>query len=187
MPAVEARQSADERRESVVAEASKEFAKHGYAGTSTMDIAKHVGVSQPYLFQLFATKKDIFIAAVHECFGRVRNRFAQAARQARAESADPNHILHTMGMAYCDLLADRQMLQMQMQAYVACDDPDIQRVVRQEWTDLYDAVARESGADAQSLQEWFAAGMLMNVSAAVGGLNPEIEIALKRGGVWHDD
>ena len=187
MTAVQPRQSADERRETIVAEATKEFAVHGYAGTSTMAIARRVGVSQPYLFQLFGTKKDLFIAAVQECFGRVRTRFELAAHEARRESTDPKHILHAMGMAYCDLLADRDLLRMQMNAYVASDEPDIQRVVREEWAALYDAVARESGADAQSLLEWFAAGMLMNVSAAIGGLNPEIEGALERGGVWHDD
>ncbi len=48
-------------------------------------------------------------------------------------------ILHAMGLAYCDLLADRDMLRLQLQAYAACDDPEIQRVVREEWTGLYDA------------------------------------------------
>ena len=43
-------------------------------------------------------------------------------------------ILHAMGFAYCDLLADRDMLRLQMQAYAACDDPEIRRVVREEWT-----------------------------------------------------
>ena len=68
-----------------------------------------------------------------------------------------------MGMAYCDLLADRDMLRLQLQAYAACDDPDIQRVVREEWTALYDSVARASGADDDALHHWFAEGMLMNV------------------------
>ncbi len=185
MNAVQVRQSADERRESVIAEATKEFAAHGYAGTSTMAIARRVGVSQPYLFQLFGTKKDLFIAAVRECFGRVRTTFESVARDARAQSADPEHVLHAMGMAYCDLLTDRDMLRLQMQAYVACDDPDIQRVVRGEWTALYDAVVRASGADDDAIHLWLAEGMLMNVSAAVGGLNPEIDAKLARGGAWN--
>jgi AcrR family transcriptional regulator len=149
-----------------------------------MAIAKRVGVSQPYLFQLFGTKKDLFIAAVHECFGRVRNRFESVAREAREESSDPMHVLHAMGIAYCEMLADRELLRLQMQAYVACDDPDIQRVVRQEWTALYDAVTQSSHADADQIHHWFAEGVLMNVAAAVGGLNPEIEAKLERGGVW---
>jgi AcrR family transcriptional regulator len=186
MNAVQVRQSAEERKEAVIAEATKEFAAHGYAGTSTNDIAKRVGVSQPYLFQLFGTKKDLFIAAIGECFGRVRTRFEAVGREARQESNDAGHVLHAMGMAYCDLLADRDMLRMQMQAYVASDDPDIQRVVRDEWTALYNSVARVSGADDHALLHWFSAGMLMNVSAAVGGLNPELETKMTGGDVWNE-
>src|SRR5215211_3567014 len=146
MNAVQARLNAEERRESVIAEATREFAAHGYAGTSTTDIAKRVGVSQPYLFQLFGTKKEMFIAAVNDCFSRVRLRFEDVARQARSESDDPQYILHAMGLAYCDLLADRDMLRLQLQAYAACDDPDIRTVVRRGWTDLYDSVRSASGA-----------------------------------------
>jgi AcrR family transcriptional regulator len=175
------RQTAEERREAVVIAATSEFAIHGYAGTSTQDIAKRVGVSQPYLFQLFGTKRDMFIAAIQECFTRVTTKFESVARETRKTTKDPLVILHSMGMAYCDLLEDRDMLRLQMQAYAACDDPDIRRVVRDEWASLYDSVQRASGADADAIHHWFAEGMLMNVSAAVGGLNPEIEAKLKRG------
>jgi AcrR family transcriptional regulator len=35
-----------------------EFARAGYAGTSTEAIATRAGISQPYLFRLFGTKKE---------------------------------------------------------------------------------------------------------------------------------
>ena len=181
MNAVAVRQTAEERKEAVVAAATREFAAHGYAGTSTQDIAKRVGVSQPYLFQLFGTKRDMFIAAVQECFNRVITKFEAVARETRKSTDDPLVILHEMGQAYCDLLLDGDMLRMQMQAYAACDDSDIQHVVREEWGSLYDSVKRASGADVDAIHQWFAEGMLMNVSAAVGGLNPEIEAKLQRG------
>jgi len=181
MNAVAVRQTAEERKESIVAAATHEFAARGYAGTSTQDIAKRVGVSQPYLFQLFGTKRDMFIAAIQECFNRVITKFEAVARETRKGTDEPEVILHAMGLAYCDLLADRDMLRLQMQAYAACDDPDIRNVVREEWTSLYDSVKRASGADADAIHHWFAEGMLMNVSAAVGGLNPEIEAKLAGG------
>ena len=59
---VPTRQTADERRTSVLAAAVTEFARSGYAGTSTEAIAQRAGISQPYLFRLFGTKKDLFIA-----------------------------------------------------------------------------------------------------------------------------
>jgi len=181
MNATAVRLTAEERREEVIAAATHEFAIGGFAGTSTQDIAKRVGVSQPYLFQLFGTKRELFIAAIQECFRRVTDKFESVAHETRKTSEDPEVVLHEMGLAYCDLLADRDMLRLQMHAYAACDDPEIQRVVREEWTALYDSVARVSGADSDALQHWFAEGMLMNVSAAVGGLNPEIDAKLKRG------
>src|SRR3954452_22493502 len=111
------RQTADERREAVILAAAREFAAHDYAGTSTQDIARRVGVSQPYLFQLFGTKREMFIAAIQECFRRVTTKFESVARETRQSSDDPLVILHAMGMAYCDLLEDRDMLRLQMQAY----------------------------------------------------------------------
>ena len=183
--AVHTRQSAETRRESIVAAAIQEFAAHGYAGTSTVAIAQRVGVSQPYLFQLFGTKKDLFVAAVGDCFARVRTRFESVAQEARKASDDPLVILHAMGMAYCDLLADRDLLRLQMHAYAACDDPAIQGVVRGEWTKLYESVVSASGADEVSIHHWFAEGMLMNVAAIVGGLNPEIDAKLRRGDRWN--
>ena len=59
-----------------------EFAAGGYVGTSTDSIARAVGVSQPYLFQLFGTKRDLFLAVVRRCFERTTLVFHEAARAA---------------------------------------------------------------------------------------------------------
>jgi AcrR family transcriptional regulator len=56
--------SKEERRREIIEAATREFAIGGLNGTPVEAIAKQVGVSQPYLFQLFGTKKDLFIAAV---------------------------------------------------------------------------------------------------------------------------
>ena len=65
---------ATERREMVLEAAVAEFAAHGLAGTSTEDVARRAGISQPYLFRLFPTKKALFLALVERCFRRVRRR-----------------------------------------------------------------------------------------------------------------
>ncbi len=165
------RLTADERRADVIAAASREFAARGYVGGSTQAIADRVGVSQPYLFQLFGTKRDLFLATVRDCFGRIRTRFEDSAREARATTDAPLAVLEAMGRTYHDLLRDRDMLRLQLQAYAACDDTVIRDVVREEWTRLYDAVAAASGADEHTLHHWFAEGMLMNVAASIGDLD----------------
>ena len=162
------RLTAEERRELVIVAAMHEFARGGYAGTSTETIARRAGVSQPYLFQLFGTKRELFLAAARRCFDRTRTTFETAGRAARAERDEPHHILDAMGVAYARLLHDREALQLQLHAYAACDDPVIRDVVRAEYATLARSVADVSGASGADLATWFAAGMLMNVGAAVG-------------------
>jgi AcrR family transcriptional regulator len=61
------RLTAADRREAVLEVALVEFAAHGYEGASTEEIARRVGISQPYVFRLFGTKKDLFKAPVGRC------------------------------------------------------------------------------------------------------------------------
>jgi AcrR family transcriptional regulator len=160
------RHTADERRDEVVAAALHAFAEGGYAGTSTESIARAVGVSQPYLFQLFGTKRELFLAAVRHGFRRTRLVFHEAAR--RGPDDDPScSVLELMGMAYMRLLSDTDLLRVQLQAYAACGDDDVRQVVREEFAALYAAVKRDSGASNEDLHHFFAEGMLLNVAAAL--------------------
>ena len=62
MSATIPRQTADERREAVLDAAAREFSRKGLHGASTDAIAKDAGISQPYLFRLFGTKKELYLA-----------------------------------------------------------------------------------------------------------------------------
>src|SRR5580700_2838060 len=105
------RMPAAERRELVLDAAVAEFAAHGLAGTSTEDVARQAGISQPYLFRLFPTKKALFLALVDRCFRRVEDTFVAAAADRTGDQA-----LEEMADAYERLLDDRTMLLLQMQA-----------------------------------------------------------------------
>ena len=161
------RLSAEERRIQVIAAAIVAFAEHGYEGTATDAIAERAGVSQPYLFQLFGGKKEIFIAAIHEAFAKMWRVFDDAAAEARAKDPSPESVLTAMGSAYCDLLRDRDLLRFQLHAYAAASHDDIRAAVRREYSDLYWRIASISGADADTLDDWFSHGMLMNTIAAI--------------------
>ncbi|HEY7195910.1 MAG TPA: TetR/AcrR family transcriptional regulator [Gaiellaceae bacterium] len=157
------RLSADERRRQIVEIAAEEFASRGLHGTSTETIAERAGVSQPYLFRLFGTKKDLFIAAVELGFRRISERFAEVAGDVPREEA-----LDAMAKVYGkEYLADRTMLLAQMQAYAACDDADVQAVVRRGFADVYRIVAAASGAGADEMKAFLSTGMLLNVAAAM--------------------
>jgi AcrR family transcriptional regulator len=182
MPGASPRLHADERRESAIRAAVTEFGARGFAGTSTRSIAERVGVSEPYLFKLFGTKKNLFLAAVRACFERCRSAFEASAGQASARSLHPADLFTAMGRTYVDLLADRDLLRLQLQAYAACDDPEIRDVVRHEWIRLYEAVARASGGDEREISAWFAEGMLLIVAASIGDLDAAVGMKLAVGG-----
>src|SRR5580704_1580028 len=96
-----ARMSAEQRRESVLDAAVAEFARGGLAGTSTETIAARAGISQPYLFRLFPTKKALFIATYQRSFTLVERQFIEASEGLTGDAA-----LDAMARAYHDLLTN---------------------------------------------------------------------------------
>jgi AcrR family transcriptional regulator len=157
------RLSAAERRNDVLDAALVEFAEGGFEGTSTEDIAKRAGISQPYLFRLFGTKKDLYIASVGRCYRDTLELFQRAAEGLRGEEA-----LRAIGSAYMEQLeTNRTWLRAQMQGYAASEDPDIRRVVREGFGDLVAYVRRVSGADWPQIWQFFATGMLLNVLSSM--------------------
>ena len=158
-----ARKSAEERREDILRVAIEHFAAGGYHGTSTEGIARDAGISQPYLFRLFRTKKELFLACADRANEKVEGAFRRAAAGAPAGER-----LKAMGHAYVDeLLPDRHAVLMQMQGYVASSDPDIQAHVRRCFGDLVRVVTELSGSDPEEVWRFFAQGMLLNVTAAL--------------------
>jgi AcrR family transcriptional regulator len=156
------RKSAEERREEIVALAIEQFAIGGYRGTSTEAIARVAGISQPYLFRLFGTKRDLFLACLEVCDARIIETFRGAAHGVPRADA-----MRAMGQAYVDLLADRTMLLFQMQSYAACADPVIQDKVRAGYGAIVKEVTRLSGAPPEEVWQFFSHGMLLNVIASL--------------------
>ena len=155
--------SAEERRECVLEAAMIEFGVTGYVGTPTEAIARRVGVSQPYLFRLFPSKKAIFLATIDRCFDRIIALFVESGSGKRGEDA-----LAAMGAAYNSLLDDRAILQLQLQMWsAACQDDDVRDVARGRMADIWSAVQSISGEDDLRVMQFLASGMLLNVQAAL--------------------
>jgi AcrR family transcriptional regulator len=156
------RRSAAERRGEIIEIAIEHFALRGYNGTSTDQVAREAGISQPYLFRLFHTKRELFLACHEVMHGRIAETFAEAVR-----GVAPEERMKAMGDAYTNLLADRTSLLFQMQSYAASADPEIQARVRERYADLVRQVAAATGAEPAELWSFFANGMLLNVIAAL--------------------
>jgi len=161
-PATRTRKSAEERREEIVAIAIEQFAISGYNGASTEAIARDAGISQPYLFRLFRTKRELFLACFDVAHEQIRATFETAAEGVPKEEA-----LAHMGRAYVQLLTDTSMRLFQMQSYAACSDPVIQARVRDCYGMLVKLVTRLSGAPPERVWQFFAHGMLLNVVASL--------------------
>jgi AcrR family transcriptional regulator len=157
------RKSAEERREEILEAALVEFAAHGLEGGSTEAIARAVGISQPYVFRLFGTKKELFTATIERCMRGTLEMFRTASAGLKGEEA-----LRAIGDAYVERLAtDPTYLHSQMQAYAASDDPQIRDVVRKGYGELVEYVERVSGEPAEHVAHFFAKGMLLNVMASL--------------------
>jgi AcrR family transcriptional regulator len=161
---------AAERREALIESAVHEFAHGGLHGTPVDRIARQVGVAQPYVFALFGSKRDLFLAAVERGFQLVADTLTAVAEQFNPAAAEPDwDVLKEMGGAYVELLeTQRDYLMLQHQSYAACDDPVIRDRVRHLFAELVALVERLSGAEPERIDEFFRYGMWLNVAAAMG-------------------
>ena len=163
MTATAQRKTAGERREAILRQALVEFANKGLAGASTDSIARAVGISQPYLFRLFGTKKELFIATVDRCLRETLEMFHAAAEGLSGEEA-----LQAIGEAYMrSITEDPVRLRGQMQSYAACEDPEVCAVVRKGYGELVEYVERVSGLPPERIVRFFGKGMLLNVIASM--------------------
>ncbi|MEQ4301761.1 TetR/AcrR family transcriptional regulator [Plantactinospora sp. B6F1] len=158
------RLTAAERGEQLAAAAVQAFAVSGYAGTSTDDVARLAGVSQPYVIRLFGSKQRLFIAAVEHAAARIEQVFRDAAERS------PD--LESLGEAYDELLAERDLLAVLLHGFAASADPAIGSAVRDCFGRIYRLVRELTGADTVETRDFLGIGMLLTVLAAMQVVGP---------------
>jgi AcrR family transcriptional regulator len=157
-----ARRTADERREQVLDAAIAEFAAQGYHAASTTTIARRAGISQPYIYALYRNKRELFLAAHGQVAERIRRRLVGAAADAGPEDA-----LRAMGEAYLELIADRQDVLCQLQAYAAAGDPALREPVREEFLRVFESVREAAGVSREEAAFFFASGIFLAIATAL--------------------
>jgi len=162
MSIVSPRQTAEERRDAVIAAATGEFARKGLHGASTDSIARAAGISQPYLYRLFKTKKELYLATSARRMEETYQAFERASRGKTGAEA-----LEAMGDVYIELIEDRDRLQLMLQCFADCDDIEVRTAVRRVWRDLVELIERVSGEPPEVVSAFFAKGMLLNVMNAM--------------------
>jgi len=165
--APKSRMSADDRREQVLAAATRAFARTGYAGTSTDTVAREAGVSQPYVVRMFGSKQRLFLAVFDGATARIRDAFAAVLAEHRGRfDPDDEEQWAGLGQAYTDLLADRDFLLVMMHGFAAGDDPEIGAAARRRMGEIYDVIL-STGCSAEQATGFVAHGMLLNVMLAM--------------------
>jgi AcrR family transcriptional regulator len=154
------RMSGVQRREQILRAALRAFADGGYAGTSTDQVAKAAGVSQPYVVRLFGSKQQLFA----EVYGFASDRVVETLGGV---PAGPD-AKEQMGEAYVRLLDDRDLLLVIMHGFIAGADPVVGKIARHTLAEAFRIYRERTGGSEQDARTFVAHGMLINVLLATG-------------------
>jgi AcrR family transcriptional regulator len=180
MTAIRARLSAEERRATVLECACQIFAKGTYHGSTTAEIARTAGVTEPILYRHFASKRDLYLSCLNATWEECRTMWETAV----AAEPDPALWVGAMGRGYLAAKDKRgQVATLWLQALTeASDDPEIRRFIRRQMREVHGFVAdvvRRSQAAGGTLTErdadaeawlFISIGLLTTVSRRVGGM-----------------
>jgi AcrR family transcriptional regulator len=153
---------AAERRRALVETAIRLFADSSYRGTTTAEIARAAGVSEPILYRHFGSKRELYLAALDHLWEKTR-----------------------VGKEHVSVRSPKlQLAELWVQALTeAADDPELRRHLRDHLREVHDflaamlrrgqvegVIAAERDADAEA---WLllAGGLLGMVGRRVGLLD----------------
>jgi AcrR family transcriptional regulator len=171
---------AEQRKAAVLECACGIFSTGSYRGTTTAEIARGAGVTEPVLYRHFASKRDLYLAVLEESWRRLRALWEQAI----ADEPDPRFRVAAIGRAYFGA-EDPKVLcaELWIQALTeASDDAEIRRFLRKQMREVHDYVTdviRRAQADGgifedrdASAEAWIfiSIGLLGTVSRRVGNL-----------------
>src|SRR6185369_1910536 len=126
---VSSRLSGPERRQAVVETACRVFAKSSYRGSTTAQIARETGVTEPVLYRHFASKRELYLACLDAVWERVQLLWDKALEG----ETDPTNWLRSIGKAYLEERGAGRivLVDLWIQALTeAADDPEIRRALR---------------------------------------------------------
>jgi AcrR family transcriptional regulator len=175
------RLTSDERREQILQAALAVFGARGYVGTTTDEVAKAAGVSQPYVVRLFGSKESLFLAVLDEATTMLLTAFraalatdgVSAIAEAGTGHAGKSHagkgpigkgkeVGKRIGDAYVGLLSVRGLHQTMSHAYLLGSHPVIGPVARRGFAAVWRFFRDEAGFDADEARAFLAEGMLIN-------------------------
>jgi AcrR family transcriptional regulator len=189
MSATATRMPAADRRRHLVETATRLFTEGSYHGTTTAEIARAAGVSEPILYRHFASKRDLYLAALEDVWAKTRESWERALEG----SPDACAAIEAIGKGHVSVRSPKlQLAELWVQALSeASEDPELKRHLRGHMREVHDFVAdlvrrgQEQGAIAAErdpdAEAWImlAGGILGMVGRRVGLLD-DAELAAIR-------
>jgi AcrR family transcriptional regulator len=175
------RMAAADRRRHLIETAIRLFTEGSYHGTTTAEIARAAGISEPILYRHFASKRDLYLAALEHVWAKTRESWTRALDEA----TDACAAVEAIGKGHVSVRSPKlQLAELWVQALSeASEDPELRRHLRRHMREVHDFVAglirrgQEQGAiaaerDADS-EAWLmlAGGILGMVGRRVGLLD----------------
>jgi AcrR family transcriptional regulator len=177
------RMAAADRRRHLIETAIRLFTEGSYHGTTTAEIARAAGVSEPILYRHFASKRDLYLAALEDVWATTQ----ESWQRALDETPDACAAIEAIGKGHVSVRSPKlQLAELWVQALSeASEDPDLKRHLRRHMREVHDFVAnlvrrgQEQGAIAAErdpdAEAWImlAGGILGMVGRRVGLLDDE--------------
>lgn len=152
------RMSATERRDQILLAALAVFGARGYVGSTTDEVARAAGVSQPYVVRLFGSKEALFLETLDFALQRLLEDF----RAALPDDGSGLEVDKRIGHAYIELLRVRGLHQTLSHAYLLGSHPVIGPAAREGFAGVWRFFRDEAGFEPEQAREFMAQGMLIN-------------------------
>jgi TetR/AcrR family transcriptional regulator len=152
------RLSAGARRDATLTAAAEIFARRGYYGATTDQIAREAGISQTYVVRMFGTKEQLFLDVIGQSLALILDEF----RAALAAPAGDLSTLDRLGVAYKTLAKQSGIHLPLMHAFALGSDPAIGPAARAGFLELTRFLLEEADLTTAEADGFLARGMLIN-------------------------
>ncbi|MGH2934193.1 MAG: TetR/AcrR family transcriptional regulator [Gaiellaceae bacterium] len=177
---------AAERRRHLIDTAIRVFAEGSYRGTTTAEIARAAGVSEPILYRHFASKRDLYLAALDHVWSEAKALWEQTLFGEKTVAGG----FESIGRGHFSVRDCKfQLAELWVQALgEAADDPLLRKHLRKHMREVHDFLADairrgqeegslHAGRDPEAEAWVFMAGGLFGMVGRRVGLLDDAEVA----------